>query len=98
MKKGEEHLNEKLRVVLIGVVTSVRDHDVATIRFALCPNGSLLFDLFECILCPVCEQERHGQSRSHCFFSRTSMPIPLVSIAHPSKALAAARRSNCSCV
>src|SRR5437016_738331 len=32
------------------------------------------------------------------FFSRTSTPIPLVSIAHPPKALAAARRSSCSFV
>ena len=37
-------------------------------------------------------------ARSHGFFSRTSMPIPLVSISHPPKALAVARRSNCSFV
>jgi hypothetical protein len=34
----------------------------------------------------------------YCFFKRTSIPIPLATISYSLKALAAARRSNCSFV
>src|SRR5215467_556428 len=71
MKKVEEHAIEKRRIVLIGVMTSIRDHHVATIRFALCPKRSLLFDFFECILIPMCEQERHRESVVLFFMKKT---------------------------
>src|SRR5579884_1243701 len=70
-EKFQQHSVEKLRVVLIGVMTSIRNHNVATIQRSLCPPGSMLFDLFERILGPMCEQERHGQPIARIFMKKT---------------------------
>ena len=76
MKKAEKHLIKKRGIVLIGVMTGIRNLDISAIRFALCPNRCLLFDLLECILLSMCEQERHWKSIIGICMKKTGYGFP----------------------